>query len=83
MEYNADTPSLIVESSMMQEEWYKNQPQDSETYQSNYLNQALNDKFQRIVSECQTPGVMFTPVDQENVAQMNLFRGYMNRTRKV
>ena len=42
LEYNADTPSLIIESGELQADWFKDagKNQGKDTYQSNYITAA-------------------------------------------
>ena len=69
MEYNADTPSLIIESGNLSTEWFKNQPKKSTEYQSNYIEQAVTLKFNEIQQECdKSIGLVYIVQDQENLA---------------
>lgn len=63
LEYNADTPSLLLESSAVSKDWFNDRfgpnakgnsrsLQDQQKTQSNYLMAALEDTLSRIKDEC-------------------------------
>ena len=52
MEYNADTPSLLLESSAVQKEWFQDTLTDSNQQQSNYILSILEFAMKEIYKEC-------------------------------
>ena len=70
LEYNADTPSMIIESSVLQEEWFKDVIGDTNNHQANYLQEALQTFMTRMSRDCQKPMFVFLPQDDENAIQM-------------
>ena len=92
LEYNADTPSMILESSVIQGDWQKQKlPRDG---QSNYLEDALDRSMVRIKEVCQgnpigtefwnqksaKVGFIVVDHDDESAAQMLFLQGIYNRT---
>ena len=88
LEYNADTPSLQIESGKLSTAWFNNikQRYNSDYYQSNYLDQSLRHFAPTLFNQCNNNrnsffskkiGVLVNVVDEENVAvmkyMMNLF----------
>lgn len=54
LEYNADTPSLLLESSWVQGDWFKDKfgPKGRTFHQSNYLEEALDNAINNIIKIC-------------------------------
>ena len=71
LEYNADTPSMIIESSVLQEDWFKAVIGDTNNHQANYIQEALKNFMSRMSKECEKPLFVFLPQDEENAIQMN------------
>lgn len=55
LEYNADTPSLQLESSVLSDEWFKDKQKDYEGHhQANYMQAAFMQAFGLIMDYCKT-----------------------------
>ena len=69
LEYNADTPSLIIESGDLQRDWYNAKGGfASGTYQSNYIPEALKKFLTKIKNMCKSVAFVYLKEDGENVA---------------
>lgn len=57
LEYNADTPSILLESGPVQADWFKAKyPNDASVHQSNYIHPFLKDAMQKISKKCSKVG---------------------------
>lgn len=62
LEYNADTPSMIIESGALQEDWFGevgSKNDNGNSYQSNYIYTALTEAFTKMSKMCENTGFAF------------------------
>ena len=62
LEYNGDTPSMIIESSALQEDWFKDvgkSTSQGSVHQSNYINEALRKFMTKVSQDCSKPAFIF------------------------
>jgi glutathionylspermidine synthase len=56
LEYNADTPSILIESGPIQKEWFDSKYRgDQAKHQSNYVNAILRDALVKLAKNCSRP----------------------------
>lgn len=80
LEYNADTPSLQLESGIISQEWFETKGKIG-NHQSNYLDEAFTQTFDKLIWKQCTPtheskrhlGVAQLQEDDENTAVMRYF----------
>lgn len=80
LEYNADTPSLQIESGVLTQEWRKNfKSYSNDYYTVNYLDDAMRQFAPKMKKQCsdydnliltKSIGLLANPVDEENMAVM-------------
>jgi len=76
LEYNADTPSLLLESAKLQKDWFNSVHRNGGKTQSNYLEPALIYALKEIVTFCKgygsslSIGLLVVDDDDESLAQM-------------
>ena len=58
LEYNADTPSMIIESSVLQDGWFKDVIGESGNHQSNYIEEMLKIFANRVSKTCKNPTLL-------------------------
>lgn len=83
LEYNADTPSLQIESGVLTQEWRNAFKQFPATYYSvNYLDDAIRQFTPKLKEECKVNqydltvtglGLLINTWDEENMAVMQYF----------
>lgn len=85
LEYNADTPSLILESGDVQGLWYREKFPTGDKQQSNYIDEALKIGTNYIYNVCKSLvpssnwlGFITFDDDDESYAQMLSIQKYMN-----
>ena len=75
MEFNSDTPSLLLESSIISEDFWKDTQINTQNYQSNYIEEAIKQAIKQILDECNNKiGIVKQDYDDESSANM----GYLN-----
>ena len=52
LEYNADTPSLQLESGVLSDEWYKDTADKGRYHQANYMQEAYKHSFMEMKKQC-------------------------------
>lgn len=71
LEYNADTPSILLESGPVQKEWFDQKyGSTSGRHQSNYIDPILVDAMKKLSEKCKTPAFGQVSQDDENTALM-------------
>jgi glutathionylspermidine synthase len=71
LEFNGDTPSLIIESGTLQEGWFKDtQASRQDLFQSNYVTEFLKRSMTKFSKQCDSASFVFMGEDDENVSQM-------------
>ena len=87
LEYNADTPSLQLETGILSKEWlaqkYRAQVADGQLHQSNYLDDAYMIAMEAIYSTCEGYGkraltILVLNLDEENTAVMRYIHSKWN-----
>lgn len=65
LEYNADTPSMIIESGYLQDDWFKvvGKSQGANVYQSNYVQESLRNSMNLVAQECRKPAFVHLAED--------------------
>lgn len=83
LEFNGDTPSLIVESGILQLGWFQDtQKYRDDLYQSNYVIESLKRSMTKFSKECPSAGFVFMAEDDENVSQMKYLHKLYNEIKK-
>ena len=79
LEFNGDTPSLIIESGTLQEGWFKDtQASRQDLFQSNYVTEFLRRSMTKLSKECPSARFVFMAEDDENVSQMKYLHKLYN-----
>ena len=90
LEYNADTPSLLLESSALQANWHNDKMANSNTHQSNYVYEAMVSARDSLSEECNKDtngkgalGLVQVQEDEESTATMIFIKNVfgMNKDR--
>lgn len=69
LEYNADTPSLIIESGDLQLDWFRDTYGERfDVFQSNYIKEFLKRSMTKMSTECDSAAFVFMYEDDENVS---------------
>jgi len=68
LEYNADTPSLILESGILSEDWFNTKGAKLTSHQSNYITQIIPHVMTQIKKECPSTAFVFVLQDVESSA---------------
>lgn len=75
LEFNSDTPSLLIESSIVSEDFWKDTQTSTDNYQSNYIEDALRQAIKPIMDECKNKiGIVMQDFDDENAAHMRYLK---------
>lgn len=94
LEYNADTPSLLLESSAVQGGWFKEKFSSMDRVdksQTNFIEKALKKSLKKIFDVCQQKfaskndkavGLLTVDYDDESAAQMLYLQKLINQTGK-
>lgn len=77
LEYNADTPSLQLESGPVSAEWARDKYGSSKR-QNNNIETAYKDVFRKLKTTCAKMGVVTTSEDDENTAVMQWFKSLIS-----